>query len=153
MVMAPIGHVIKAEQQAGNGRFARPRRPDNGNGLPRRDIKADPLENWPICIIMKMHIHKSQPPPPSTASARASDLSFTSSGLTHQLEHGFKVHKALLDLPMHGAKEIERHGKLHQQRIDQNKIPNCLHSLHDTPGRQPPYTGPYPWRRLRFARN
>ena len=54
-------------------------------------------------------------------------------GDLEQVEHRLDIDQPLLDLAIDHADEIERHGELHQQRIDQDEIADRLLARACTP--------------------
>ena len=115
------GDVVKAEQQAREGRFTGPRRPDDGHRAAGRHLEGDVFEDWPVGPVMKADVAKDDPPAGHFEGRRRRRVD-NLQRLVDQAEHGLHVGQRLFDFAVYEAQEVERQVKLDQVSVDHHEI-------------------------------
>ena len=117
--------IVETIEQAGDRRFPGSGWSHNGNGLAGRHIEGDALEDRTLGIVGKLHVLKAD-------SARA-DLERLGVRCIHNLrldlqkiEHLLDIRQTLADFAIDEANEVERHGKLEKQRVDEDEVADGL---------------------------
>ena len=114
-------HVVEAEQQARDGRFAGAAGPDDGDGLARRHLEADIFQDRPVRAIAEADIaefHGGVGGDEIDRSRAVLDLALDA----QQAEHRLHVDQRLLHLAIDEAQEVQRHVELDQIAIHQHEI-------------------------------
>ena len=124
------GHVVEAEEQPRDRRFARARRPDDRDLGVRRDLEADPLQDLRDRLVGEMHVLEADRAVPDRKRRCARPIRHFRRN-REQLEHRLDVGEALHDLAIDEADEVQRQRKLHQERVDQHEIADRLLAAHD----------------------
>ena len=124
---APAGHVVEAEQQAADGRFAGAGRPDDRELAAGGHGEAHALagSRAPACSRTARPRTGSSPPRRSARCGGERDGARPVRDLLvhgEQAEHLLHVHQPLLDLAIDEAEEIERLVELHQIGVHQHEL-------------------------------
>src|SRR5690606_16103720 len=114
-------NIVEAEDEARDGRLARPRGADDSHSLSCRNLEADALEDWAVGVVGEHHVLELNvaAADPKGLGARPI-LHFRR--LVEKIEHLLYVGQPLANLAIDETDEIERDGELHQHGIDENEI-------------------------------
>ena len=115
--------VIEPEQQPPDGRFARPRRPDQRNPLPRPNLDRDTLQDLAVRLIGKFDIlehNLARRHLQRRSIGLVGDLGW----LAQKAEHLAHVDQSLSDFAVNRAQKAQRQRDLHHIGVDHDEIAN-----------------------------
>ena len=114
-------HLVEAEEQARDGRFARPARPHDGDRPAGRHGEGDVLEDGPARVVAEEDMVEDDLPASRLKRLRVGRILDLGPDL-EEAEHRLHVDERLAHLAVDEAEEIERDVELDEVGVDQHEV-------------------------------